>query len=996
MKKEIDIANKAITVAKAAKAIADDNSGDGLSGETAKALLDTIGVIPVNTAPELQGGVIDGAKKIVDLKVDRKKMLEDMDEQLFGGNNNSDRSLPKDPLVLDLNGDGIHFTSLEESNAQFDLNGNGFATNNSWLNADDGFLVMDKNRDGVINDISELFGSPERTGYEELADLDSNKDGIIDESDERFAELQVWQDSNGDGVSQADELRSLSEVGIASVSLAHVAVEGGQGDAQLARQGTFEWENGEAGVAGGATGIAADVLFTSDPTLSTYVGEVTHDTAVEVVANIKGLGVVADLHIAMSLDNATQSEMISLINGGSIASIANNIDQILVAWAGVENIQLSAIDPDSGLAADEQGNVTFSRAGVALSVEQLGVLKSFSGLDILNIGDGQWREDGVVKSTGEAYRNAYATLARNTLVNIVVANGLLSDILPDAVYDFESGATQLIDSELIGFLIDVEAAEPTFSANDYVAAIYYEYYEQIVGFMGEANGDKASIDTLLVAAMAVMETSLFDTEDLFIYAISEIEDFEALLPIFESELINLIPSLSSPTVGSDVDDVIVADSGNNIIVGLDGADSLNGGAGDDIIYGNSGSDTLDGEGGNDVLYGGEGDDHIIDNSGRNRLFGGEGSDALTGLGELFGGAGNDILTAYAFGNNTLDGGAGNDTLTTSQITSSSRAYQNSYRGGKGNDTLTGGYSADTYHYALGDGHDVITDTGYGSNQSSSYHRADTLVLAADITAEMVTFSHTMAGDIVMQIIDPDNAANNGSITLKGAYSSNVANRIEEVIFLSDATGASDLNESEIQVLAINNAAASDLDDRLMGTIGDDVVHGGQGHDLLFGQAGNDRLEGGAGNDTLTGDAGADLLIGDSMTETVEGGSDTYLFAEGDGADVIFNHDDSVDSIDTAVFEEASLHDLWFSRADDNLQINRVGSDDSVEVSRWFEDESFELDQIEVDGAVLLNNQVDLLVNAMAAFEAPDGVGDVVPQEVKDELQVALAEAWQVS
>ena len=184
------------------------------------------------------------------------------------GNRGFNLGFPRDPFVLDLDGDGIELGTLADSQAYFDLNGDGFATRTSWLKGDDGFLALDRNQDGKINDITELFGSPDRTGYEELSELDSNADGVIDKADERFAELLVWQDVNEDGISQADELKSLTEAGIVSISLTHASVTDQQGDGQLARRGSFTWKDGTQGTAGETPGIAADVLFAQHPTFS--------------------------------------------------------------------------------------------------------------------------------------------------------------------------------------------------------------------------------------------------------------------------------------------------------------------------------------------------------------------------------------------------------------------------------------------------------------------------------------------------------------------------------------------------------------------------------------------------------------------------------------------------------------------------------------------------------------------------------------------------------
>jgi antirestriction protein len=61
-------------------------------------------------------------------------------------------------------------------------------------------------------------------GFQALAALDSDHNGVIDARDTSFKELQVWQDANQDGVSQADELHSLSDLSIKSISLGFTPV----------------------------------------------------------------------------------------------------------------------------------------------------------------------------------------------------------------------------------------------------------------------------------------------------------------------------------------------------------------------------------------------------------------------------------------------------------------------------------------------------------------------------------------------------------------------------------------------------------------------------------------------------------------------------------------------------------------------------------------------------------------------------------------------------
>ncbi|WP_295409661.1 hypothetical protein [uncultured Thiocystis sp.] len=131
------------------------------------------------------------------------------------------------PIMLDLDRDGIETLSLNPG-VQFDLRATGQATRNGWVGPDDGLLVRDLNDNGRIDDGTELFGTATRLangekgaeGYVALRELDSNGDGAITAADEAWSELKVWQDSNSDGVSQAGELKSLTDdIGIKRLDL---------------------------------------------------------------------------------------------------------------------------------------------------------------------------------------------------------------------------------------------------------------------------------------------------------------------------------------------------------------------------------------------------------------------------------------------------------------------------------------------------------------------------------------------------------------------------------------------------------------------------------------------------------------------------------------------------------------------------------------------------------------------------------------------------------
>ena len=114
-----------------------------------------------------------------------------------------------DPLVIDLDGDGVNTTSVTVSGVTFDLDNNGTEEGVGWFEAEDGILVqdwkgggLDENGnpigDGEAQDRSELFAT-----FDELSRHDLNGDGILDASD---VGPQATQDTNGDGVINADDV----------------------------------------------------------------------------------------------------------------------------------------------------------------------------------------------------------------------------------------------------------------------------------------------------------------------------------------------------------------------------------------------------------------------------------------------------------------------------------------------------------------------------------------------------------------------------------------------------------------------------------------------------------------------------------------------------------------------------------------------------------------------------------------------------------------------
>lgn len=151
-----------------------------------------------------------------------------------------------DPLVINLDTD---IAELSDQTFYFDIDGDGEMDEISGMGAGSGYLALDKNEDGIINDGSELFGTSSGNGFADLAKYDEDGNGWIDENDAIWDKLKIWcKDEKGQ-----DVLYKLADKGVGAICLQNVSTDftlkGQQGRTKgaIRNSGVFLYENGNVG-----------------------------------------------------------------------------------------------------------------------------------------------------------------------------------------------------------------------------------------------------------------------------------------------------------------------------------------------------------------------------------------------------------------------------------------------------------------------------------------------------------------------------------------------------------------------------------------------------------------------------------------------------------------------------------------------------------------------------------------------------------------------------
>ncbi|NWC00518.1 hypothetical protein HX882_32070, partial [Pseudomonas gingeri] len=758
----------------------------------------------------------------------------------------------RDPLALDLNGNGIE-TLPANGQVLFDADGSGTKTGTGWIAPTDGFLVIDKNGNGQIDNGTELFGdayvksdgTKALNGFDALADLDSNHDGKIDSSDAQWSQLRIWKDTNSNGITDPGELISLDAitgpngvVGIKSINLSNQAVSLNLGNGNIeTAKGSFTWnDNTSADVLSAAANLnlASNPFYRQFPALPIPAAE-------QDLPNLQGSGAVRDLREAATLstglesivrqyDQATtrdqQLALLDTLLGGWASSNTlmqdwvSRLDntQFTYSWSGntlqrnvdfVVNYQGSQYDG---------GELTVGRFSDNAKLEALAkirILEIFNHQQFFNFSlnpqdaNNDGNTDTVmatvqIGSLTYSLQNAFSGAGAAGPLLISSDNLVLQQGQIDAV---NQSYEALRESVYQGLLLQTRL-------KPYMDSIQLNFDAQ-TGFVLDFTGLNAKLET---AKQNDAKNAYYDLIEL---------DQAAGKQLFQRgwDGLGTLRTWVQAAAGNADLQAVLTDMHVSMVTG-----NVSGTASADILFGQDANDTLAGGSGDDILSGG---------------------------------AGNDFL----------DGGAGNDVLD----------------GGAGNDTLIGGTGNNTFLFGRGDGQDQVAYT-----YDATVGKLSTLQFKAGIAPSDVTLK---------QVYDPNFGSNAGlelsiagtsdKITISGFFyqdsTANPYNPVQQVQF-ADGTVWS---PAAITATLLAGTAGND---NLRGSTADDTLSGGLGNDTLNGAAGNDLVDGGDGDDVLDGGTGNDTLAGGV-------GNNTYLFGRGDGQDVVsVSYDTALSKFNTLQFK----------------------------------------------------------------------------------------------
>jgi hypothetical protein len=487
----------------------------------------------------------------------------------------------RDPLTFDLDGDGIETVPLNSSHPiLFDHTGSGVKAGTGWVAPDDGFLVLDRNGNDTIDSGQELFGDSTplpsggnaADGFDALAQEDTNHDGKVDAGDARFAQLRIWRDLNQDGISQTGELFSLTNLGIASIKVAKTANSSLLSDGnRIADLGGFTRVDGSTGTMGDI-GHLADVDLIADTFHTRFTDLIAPVAGLATLPNMHGSGQVRDLWEAASLSPTLFGLLGQFAQASSRASQLALLDSIVKAWSDTSTMATTATGAFAGHPLTVTFNGLTSGPDYAAWGNRLSILERFNGATFRPVPVDPSAPANIALSADQLslLTQSYEGI-KQTLYAVAVLQTRLQPALEqiDVVQtakgwhaDF-SGLNQMLQAVL--------ARDPVEGIEDIAILLRYSGLHT-QGWNG--------VDLLKSTAIQ------FSAD-----------------PAAKAFLNGLGITFADGSVAArEVDAIVFAGAGSDVLYGNSSDNILSGGAGNDYLQGGDGSD---------MLYGGAGDDRLL-------------------------------------------------------------------------------------------------------------------------------------------------------------------------------------------------------------------------------------------------------------------------------------------------------------------------------------------------------------------------------------------------
>lgn len=884
----------------------------------------------------------------------------------------------RDPLIVDLDGDGIETTSADNK-IMFDHNGDGIKYATGWVAADDAFLVRDINQNGFIDNGTELFGDntvkqngqKAQDSFDALADLDSNQDGIINAEDTAFSSLKLWQDHNQDGLSQANELSNITATDIDAIDLNVSRTSQETPGGVIFKTGDYSKKNG-------AQSTISALNFTEN---RFYRQSDQYELVPDNAINIQGYGALNSLYYSANQNPELFSALQQFIEGQN----ANLSKNVLLQWAKTAENFTASLEILEGVTLAD-GTVIQAQVSdrVRDRIEKIAILEAVNGVQLI-----EYRTNDF----GGYYQVSMRVGTESSLVSKSVAKGdvlilddgfflrledtLRFDLIDQAYYSIEQslyeGKANLnmysaVKEKSSQLLQQVNIAE------NEAGNITFDWSEVKVSLADQLN--HSAVDTLKYlsglhkAAGEKFKQMGFDIKS-YAEEILSSPSNKILAQLSAADELRFFGKIYR-YAGTEFDQIELKNtlrysSIDQVIYGLGGDDVVYAGDGDDRVSAGNGDNEIDVGNGDNQIITGAGDDDISAGDGNNIISAGDGNNEINvgeGDNNITSGSGDDYIELLGNGNNSIIAGDGDNDI---YILGNSN---NRITTGNGDDDITGGDGNNTINASDGD-NEIYADDG---NNLIKTGDGDDYIDVGDGNNTIV------AGDGSNRIDVGD-----GSNTINAGDGDNEVYALDGNNFITTGSG-----DDYIAVYDGNNT--------IIAGDGSNEIEVGDGDNFI--QTGNDQdyISVGSGNNTITAGSGDDNIVLSGGNNEVSGGlgNDTYEIGMDSAGTTRINNADSDGGEDSLVLDGASAEDLWFYREMSHLMIRNLADEHSVTVENWFDSPDNQIDQVMTDEMVLHQTQIDQLIQAMATFNVDTGAGEIVLNpEQKDHLSSIIANTWSI-